>query len=58
MLAMAICPAERCGEMEMVLAAAIPMQAADVCAYVPKLRITATSLVERRPPWQAVYSPA
>ena len=36
--------------MEMVLAAAIPMQAADAYVYVPKQRITVTSLVNRRPP--------
>ena len=55
---MARCPAKRCGGMELVLGAAIPMQPADVCVYVPKGRITVTSLVNRRPPREAVYSPA
>ena len=55
---MARCPAKRCGGMEIVLAAAIPMQAPEACVYVPKWRITVTSLVNRRPPCEAVYFPA
>ena len=55
---MARCPAKRCGGMEIVLAAAIPMQAHEACAYIPKRQITAASMVNRRPPRVAVYFPA
>ena len=55
---MARYPAKRCGGMEIVLAAAIPMQTAEVVYMYRKLWITVTSLVKRRPHRVAVYFPA
>ena len=52
---LARCPAKRCGGMEIVLAAAIAMQAVGAYVYVPKRTTADASVFNRRPPREAVY---